>query len=149
MDDPARPEVERRLLATWGAVIRRYRQWRQLSRRELAGRAGLSPVYLGEIERGEKDPSSHSLCLIADALAVPLSELYLRVATQLSVAGETVPDAQPSLPLGTREAGQEYLEGVNLAQDETAFEVYRAVRLLRGDQQVSLLILARTLLPAE
>src|SRR5947209_15115632 len=58
---------ERVVLQAWGATIRQYRQWKRLSRREMAQRAGLSPVFLGEIERGEKDPSSHTLYLIASA----------------------------------------------------------------------------------
>lgn len=137
---------ERKVLQTWGEVIRRYRQWKRFSRRDMALKAGISPVFLGEIERGEKDPSSHSLCLIAEALDVPLAELYLRVATKLEVLpsnGDLY--GQTSLPLGMREAGDEYLEGVSPASDETAFDLYKIVRLLRSDQQVSLLVLAQSL----
>lgn len=137
---------EREVLLAWGEVIRRYRQWKRLSRRDLALRAGISPVFLGEIERGEKDPSSHSLCLIAAALDVPLAELYLRVATKLEAPpnnGEL--HGQTSLPLGIRETTDDYLEGVSPASDETAFDLYKIVRFLRSDQQVSLLILARSL----
>src|SRR5919199_5224597 len=89
-----RPAVEQTVLRSWGEVIRRYRQWTGLSRRELAQRAGMSPVFLGEIERGEKDPSSHTLCLIADALEAPLSELYLRVAAHLDGAASAGGDEQ-------------------------------------------------------
>lgn len=137
---------ERGVLHAWGEVIRRYRQWKRMSRRDLAMKAGISPVFLGEIERGEKDPSSHSLCLIADALEVPLAELYLRVATKLEApASNGELHGQTSLPLGVRETADEYLEGVSPASDETAFDLYKIVRLLRSDQQVSLLILARSL----
>lgn len=136
---------ETALLRAWGDVIRRYRQWKQVSRRELAQRAGISPVFLGEIERGEKDPSSHSLSLIARALDAPLSELYLRVATRLDGLGSETDRAQTSLPLGVREPAEEYLDGVPQAQDETAFDLYRLVRRLRSDQQVSLLVLAQSL----
>lgn len=149
MDEQTRPPREQAVLQTWGRVIRRYRQWKRLSRRDLATRAGISPVFLGEIERGEKDPSSHSLCLVSDALDAPLSELYLRVATQLGPAGAVSQDPQPSLPLGVHEEGAQYLEGVNAERDETAFDLYRVARRLRSDQQVSLLILARTLAPPE
>ena len=137
---------ERNVLQVWGEVIRRYRQWKRLSRRDLALKAGISPVFLGEIERGEKDPSSHSLCLIAEALDVPLAELYLRVATKLDVpVSNGDGHSQTSLPLGLREANDEYLEGVSPASDETAFDLYKIVRYLRSDQQVSLLILAQSL----
>lgn len=146
MLDTRRPEQEKSILRAWGEVIRRYRQWKRLSRRELAQRAGISPVFLGEIERGEKDPSSHSLCLIATALDVTLAELYLRVAVRLQGrAGRGSLNGQPALPLRTREAGEDYLEGVSLANDDTAFDVYKVARLLRSDQQVSLLVLAHAL----
>jgi transcriptional regulator with XRE-family HTH domain len=113
----------------------------------MAQRAGLSPVFLGEIERGEKDPSSHSLCLIANALDVPLSELYLRVAAHLDKIGQTYRDdtGQTSLPLGMREASADYLNGVSPEKDETAFDLYKVARVLRSDQQVSLLVLAQSL----
>jgi transcriptional regulator with XRE-family HTH domain len=147
MEERGRTGAEQHVLRVWGTVIRRYRLWKRLSRRELAARSGISPVFLGEIERGEKDPSTRSLCSLALALDAPLSELYMRVATQLGPAGGEVAGAQPSLPLGVREAGTDYLEGVDPSKDETAFDLYRVSRLLRSDQQVSLLVLARTLLP--
>lgn len=141
-----RPRSEREILCAWGEVLRRYRQWKRLSRREMAQRAGISPVFLGEIERGEKDPSSHSLSLIADALGVPLAELYLRVATRLQTHGEAGKE-QNALPLAVREIEGEYLDGVPLSRDETAFDLYKIARQLRSDQQVSLLVLARSLIP--
>jgi transcriptional regulator with XRE-family HTH domain len=141
-----RLEAERSVLRAWGEVIRRYRHWKQLSRRELAARAGLSPVFLGEIERGEKDPSSHSLCLVAEALEVPLAELYLRVAARLErVPGLSSQGEQISLPLGIRETPGDYLDAVPRAKDETAFDLYKVARLLRADQQISLLVLAQSL----
>jgi transcriptional regulator with XRE-family HTH domain len=147
MDGESRPD--RRVLEAWGLVIRRYRHWKRLSRRELAARSGLSPVFLGEIERGEKDPSSASLCRIAAGLDAPLAELYLRVATLLGFPAVDGDERQPALPLALHERAGEYVQGVETARDETAFDLYRAARLLRADQQVSLLVLARTLLPAD
>lgn len=140
-----RAEGEALVLQAWGHVIRRYRQWKALSRRELAARAGISPVFLGEIERGEKDPSSHTLSLLAAALDAPLSELYLRVASWLD--GEDDPDIeeQTALPLAVRETGDDYLTGVPRANDETAFDLYKIVRLLSSEQQMSLLLIARSL----
>lgn len=133
------------VLRAWGSVLRRYRQWKGLSRRELAARAGLSPVFLGEIERGEKDPSSNTLTLLAAALDAPMSELYLRVAAWLDgVAGSGV-EEQTSLPLQVRDGGEDYLTGVPRANDETAFDLYQIARQLSTDQQVSLLVIARSL----
>lgn len=138
-------EDERAILCAFGATIRRYRQWQRLSRRELAVRAGVSPVYLGEIERGEKDASVHTLSLIASALGIRLGELYLRVATGLDTTGNPEKETQPALPLMLREPTAPYTDGVPLAQDETAFDLYKVARILRSDQQISLLMLARSL----
>jgi transcriptional regulator with XRE-family HTH domain len=143
-----RRDEERAILHAWGDVLRRYRHWKRLSRRELAQQAGISPVFLGEIERGEKDPSSHTLSLIANALDAPLAELYLRVATRLHVPFHESPE-QNALPLSVGEVDGEYLSGVPLAKDETAFDLYKVSRLLRTDHQVSLLVLARSLLPED
>lgn len=146
------PEVvatpERTALLAWGATLRRYRQWRQLSRRQLAAQAGISAVFLGEIERGEKEASVTSLTRLTEALNISLPELYLRVALHLEQSQEIPPAAQPALPLAVREESDAYLAGVPPAQDETAFDLYRVARHLRGEQQMSLLMLARSLIPA-
>ncbi len=71
------------LQRTTGSVIRRLRQDHSLTLKTLAERAGVSVVYLGEIERGKKYPSagvqerlSHALGLsIADVLEVIADEL--------------------------------------------------------------------------
>ena len=46
-----------------------------------------------------------------------------------------------------REHDSGYLEGVSPAKDETAFDLYTIARRLRSDQQVSLLVMAKALLP--
>jgi transcriptional regulator with XRE-family HTH domain len=143
--NPGTEAVEREVKLAWGSVIRRYRRWRGLSRRQLSDRAGLSTVYLGEIERGEKDPSSHSLALVAEALGVPLAELYVRVATHLDMRADEEDTPQPALPLVVLERPERYPEGVSPARDETAFDLYSVARSLRTDQQLALLMLARSL----
>ncbi len=42
---------------------------------ETAARAGISPQYLSEVERGRKDPSSEMLAAIAGALGTSLVDL--------------------------------------------------------------------------
>ncbi len=145
-----RLQDESALLATWGAVIRRYRQWQGLSRRELARRAGLSPVFLGEVERGEKDLSSHSICLLADALSVPLSEILLRVAARIEGGDLSKAEiGQTSIPRIVRPGEGSDLQAVSPSSDETAFDLYQVVRRLHANQQVSLLVLAQSLTPEE
>ncbi len=73
------------LQETVGAVIRRERQGRGLTIRELAERAIVSPVYLGEIERGQKYPSALVVERVAAALDLDVPELIDLVVSDLRV----------------------------------------------------------------
>ena len=63
----------------WREVVgRRLRAVRRDRGERLAGtaaRAGISPQYLSEVERGRKDPASETLAAVAGALGVPLRRL--------------------------------------------------------------------------
>jgi transcriptional regulator with XRE-family HTH domain len=50
---------------------------------ETAGRAGISPQYLSEIERGRKEPSSEMIAALAGALGTSLTVLTEQVAGDL------------------------------------------------------------------
>ena len=50
---------------------------------ETAGRAGISPQYLSEIERGRKEPSSEMIAALAGALGITLTGLTEQVAGDL------------------------------------------------------------------
>ena len=50
---------------------------------ETAGRAGISPQYLSEVERGRKEPSSEMIAALAGALETTLIELTEQVAEDL------------------------------------------------------------------
>ena len=58
-----------------GETIRRYRKLAKLSQEELAERAELHPVYVGELERGEETASVFALMRIAKALDVRVRDL--------------------------------------------------------------------------
>jgi len=51
---------------------------------DVAGRAGVSPQYLSEVERGRKDPSSEILSALAGAVNLTVRELTCRAAVHLS-----------------------------------------------------------------
>ncbi|MGC1273733.1 MAG: helix-turn-helix transcriptional regulator [Planctomycetaceae bacterium] len=59
----------------FGQVIRSARSRAGHSQEAFAAIVGLHRTYIGAIERGEQNVSLRNLCRIADALAVPLSEL--------------------------------------------------------------------------
>ena len=73
----------RRLL---GDVLRRKRQDEGRTLRQLAAEARISPGYLSEIERGQKEPSSELLSAICDALNIRLSDLLREVSVDLAAA---------------------------------------------------------------
>jgi transcriptional regulator with XRE-family HTH domain len=50
---------------------------------ETAVRAGVSPQYLSEVERGRKEPSSEMIAAIAGALDTTLVDLTARVSEEL------------------------------------------------------------------
>jgi transcriptional regulator with XRE-family HTH domain len=73
----------RRLL---GDVLRSRRQRSGRTLRQLAATARVSPGYLSEVERGQKEPSSELLAAICDALEVKLSDVLLELSTELAAA---------------------------------------------------------------
>ena len=69
-----------------GDVLREERQAQRRSLRDVCAEAALSPGYLSEIERGEKEASSELLAAVCGALALPMSELLERVAQRAARA---------------------------------------------------------------
>ncbi len=47
---------------------------------DVADRAGISPQYLSEIERGRKEPSSEMIAAVTGALGVDLADLLTGIA---------------------------------------------------------------------
>jgi len=88
-----RLEQERLWREVLGARVRALRGERGLTLVQLAGRAGIAPQYLSEIERGLKDPSSEIVAAIAGALGLTVLELTTLVVIDLR------PPAPVSVPL--------------------------------------------------
>lgn len=59
-----------------GERIRSLRQQKQLSQEQVALKAEITPAYLGQIERGEKNPTLKAIEKLCDALNVTLVELF-------------------------------------------------------------------------
>ncbi|MFS0894617.1 helix-turn-helix domain-containing protein [Microbacterium sp. 179-I 3D3 NHS] len=66
-----------------GEELRRRRHERQETLAETARKAGVSPQYLSEVERGLKEPSSEMIAAIGGALGTSLIDLTSAVADQL------------------------------------------------------------------
>ena len=82
-----RPQGPRPPEPLWREVLgQRLRELRLDQREtlsETAGRAGISPQYLSEIERGRKEPSSEMIAALAGALGTTLTGLTEQVAVDL------------------------------------------------------------------
>jgi len=59
-----------------GLNIRRIREKRGLSQEKLAALAGIHRVYMGQVERGEKNVGVVNLEKIANALKIPVHILF-------------------------------------------------------------------------
>src|ERR1700712_168287 len=68
-----RPDLLWREVA--GQVLRAERLKQSRTLQQVAERAGVSPQYLSEVERGRKDASSEMLGSICGALGLPLADL--------------------------------------------------------------------------
>lgn len=85
-----------------GAELRRLREVRDLSQRRVAACAGISAMYLCDLERGNRQPASgETLRALADVLGVEYPLLVIeavedRFGVRL-VAAPTVADAAPSV----------------------------------------------------
>ncbi len=74
-----------------GQRLRALRQDQDQTLSETAGRAGISPQYLSEIERGRKEPSSEMIAALAGALGTSLTGLTEQVAIDLRRQQATAP----------------------------------------------------------
>src|SRR5436853_3058284 len=66
-----------------GKVIRQERQNRRLTIKDLGDKAGLSEIYVGEIERGQKYPSAKVLESLANALDLDIADLLELMAEEI------------------------------------------------------------------
>jgi transcriptional regulator with XRE-family HTH domain len=66
------------LSIAFGLSVRRLREEHHLSQEELAHRTGLHRNHVGEIERGEANPTLKTVDVIARALDLSASELIAR-----------------------------------------------------------------------
>ncbi|RKR74059.1 helix-turn-helix domain-containing protein [Frondihabitans australicus] len=81
--DAGSRELEPLLREVVGRRLRALRLARGERLVETAARAGISPQYLSEIERGLKEPSSEMIAAITGALATTLVDLTTDVARDL------------------------------------------------------------------
>src|SRR5437868_6145586 len=80
---PEEPVPEPLWREVLGQRLRELRRDQGETLSQTAGRAGISPQYLSEIERGRKEPSSEMIAALAGALGTTLTVLTEQVAGDL------------------------------------------------------------------
>lgn len=90
-----------------GSRLRALRTDRGETLAQTAERAGLSPQYLSEVERGRKEPSSEMIAALAGALDLTVAELMAGAAEDLRrSSGTFVPMTRFSMSTAvTRHSG--------------------------------------------
>jgi len=59
-----------------GERLRELRKNIELSQEQLALKAGITPHYFGQVERGEKNVTVHTLAKICEALGISLADFF-------------------------------------------------------------------------
>ncbi|PJC32311.1 XRE family transcriptional regulator [Candidatus Roizmanbacteria bacterium CG_4_9_14_0_2_um_filter_39_13] len=61
---------------SFGELLRTARKSRNLTQEELGDKAGLHFTYIGQIERGHRNPSLINIYRIQKALRIPISDIF-------------------------------------------------------------------------
>lgn len=71
-----------------GSRVRELRTERGLSQEQVALAAGITPAYLGQVERGQKNPTVQTIERVCGAMSVPLSIFFSGAETALPVSDD-------------------------------------------------------------
>lgn len=78
----ARAEKAKRMLDGLARRIRSLRERRAMTQEDFASRCGISVSFASLLERGERSPSYETLVTVAEALDVPLADLFKDPSTE-------------------------------------------------------------------
>ncbi|MDR1074380.1 MAG: helix-turn-helix domain-containing protein [Treponema sp.] len=98
-----------------GSNIKLFRFHRELSQADLAGEAGISITFLSDIERGNKWPYPDTLSNLAQALKVPVYELFKR---------------QDDIPDEAKSVIRQFSEDVSRVINQSLESVYKKYNVL-------------------
>ncbi len=84
-----------------GRKLRMLRLGQNQKLAETASRAGISPQYLSEIERGLKEPSSEMIAAVAGALGITLLDLTVELANDFRDIAAATPSNRATNPFGS------------------------------------------------
>lgn len=101
-----------------GLRIRKYRKELKLTQEALSKKCGLHSTYIGQIERGEKNPSIESIFKICKALSLNITTLFEKI--------------------GDFEDGEE--------EDRIPAQIYNLAEALPKEQQVQILVIMKEII---
>ncbi|MBF9221991.1 helix-turn-helix domain-containing protein [Hymenobacter ruricola] len=78
--------MRKQTLKAFGQEVRHWRIGQHLSQEELASRCGFHRTYIGQIERGERNPSLLNVLTLCQTLGVSLPEFFTRYEAALDTA---------------------------------------------------------------
>jgi len=81
-----------------GENIRKLRMQAGLTQEELALKSGLSQGYVNQLENGKRKYTQKSLELIADALAIPVAEMFKEEGEQIDVVSKEIAQYKKKRP---------------------------------------------------
>ena len=70
-------------LKSFEKVVRHWRTEQRLSQEELAGRCGFHRTYIGQLERGERNPALLNVLTLCRTLGISLPEFFTRYEAAL------------------------------------------------------------------
>lgn len=84
-----------------------------LSQEQTAERAGVHPTYIGQVERGEKNPTITSIAKICSALDYPMEQLFEKIIETNEPDDSTrIPKECYDLILEQKQEDQEMLQKI-------------------------------------
>lgn len=104
-----------KLAVVVGRRIRNYRKNRKLSQESLAELAACHSTYIGQLERGEKNATIESLEKIANALDVPLAQLFDKLDGEVT--------DEENYPL----LCYEFILGKEMKEQQQLFEILKGI----------------------
>lgn len=96
---PAEPDAGPLWRERLGETLRAARTQRKARLVDVAERAGISPQYLSEIERGRKEPSSEMIAAITGALGVELDQILVAIVGRAGRREFPRPSRRPAGPV--------------------------------------------------
>ncbi|MGH3432804.1 MAG: helix-turn-helix domain-containing protein [Thermocrispum sp.] len=96
---PVDPDSGRLWRERLGQTLREARVQRNARLVDVAERAGISPQYLSEIERGRKEPSSEMIAAVTGALGVEFDQVLVAIVGRSAQLRLSKPSRRPSGPV--------------------------------------------------